>query len=103
MNIQQMMTQAKALQKKMQDMQSNLDQIEVVGAAGGGMVEITTTCKGEVKKVKIDKSLLAPEEGEVLEDLIVAAFANAKSNADNKMNEEMKALGISPDMFKLPF
>ncbi|AIF81785.1 hypothetical protein I862_06155 [endosymbiont of Acanthamoeba sp. UWC8] len=100
MNIQQMMTQAKTLQKKMQDMQAKLDTQEVTGAAGGGMVQVTTTCKGEVKKINIDKSLLVPEEGEVLEDLIIAAFNNAKQNADTKASDEMKSLGISPDLMK---
>ncbi len=102
MNIQQMMQQAKSLQKKMQDMQAKLDVQEVTGAAGGGMVKVVTTCKGEVKKIDIDKSLLSPEEKEVLEDLLIAAFNNAKQSADSKMGEEMKGLGISPDMLKFP-
>jgi DNA-binding YbaB/EbfC family protein len=103
MNIQQIMKQAQALQQKVKDMQDKLETINVTGAAGGGMVQVSTSCKGEIRKITIDKSLLNPEESEVLEDLLVAAFNNAKQNADNRMNEEMKILGISPDMLKLPF
>ncbi|MFQ3307143.1 MAG: DNA-binding YbaB/EbfC family protein [Candidatus Midichloriaceae bacterium] len=100
MNIQQMMKQAQAMQKKMQDVQKSLENIEVSGAAGGGAVTITTTAKGEVKKIKIDKDLLSPDEVEMLEDLIVAAFNNAKQNAENITNEEMNKMGISPDLLK---
>jgi DNA-binding YbaB/EbfC family protein len=103
MNMQQMMKQVQALQKKMQEMQEKMDTAEVTGTAGGGMVEVTATGKGDIKRIKIDKSLLVPEEVEVLEDLIVAALNNAKKNADSSLNDTMKSLGISPDMMKFPF
>ena len=103
MNIQQMMKQAQALQKKMVDMQQNLEEMEVVGSSGGGMVQITSKANGEAKSIKIDKELLNPEEVEVLEDLIIAAFNNAKNNSKQLMDDEMKKLGISPEMMKMPF
>ncbi len=103
MNLQHMMKQAKELQKKMTDMQSGLDQLEVSGSAGGGMVKVIINAKYTVKKVNIDKSLLVPEDVEVLEDLIVAAFNNAKQNAELKTNEEMQKLGVSPDLMKMVF
>lgn len=103
MNIQQIMKQAQALQKKVQEMQDKMADKEVVGSAGAGdsKVEITTTCKGDVKKVRIAKHLLS--DGEMLEDLLVAAFNDAKRKADEASAEEMNSLGISPDMMKMPF
>ncbi|RST62516.1 YbaB/EbfC family nucleoid-associated protein [Candidatus Aquarickettsia rohweri] len=100
MNIQQMMKQAQSMQKKMQEVQKKMDDIEVTGTAGGGAVTIITTGKGEVKKVKIDKSIVNPDDTEIIEDLIVAAFNNAKQNAEQTSNEEMSKLGISPDILK---
>lgn len=99
-NMQQMMKKAQELQKKMQDMQTQLEAEEVEGKSGGGMVTVVASCKGMLKKVNIDKSLLQESEKEMLEDLIVAAINNAKENADAKMNSKMSAMGISPDMLK---
>lgn len=107
MSIQAALKQAQALQGKMGELQKKLEQELVEGKAGGGLVKVTSTCKGEVKKVEIDESLLNASDKEVLEDLIVAAFNNAKQGADEKMNEEMKrianSLGIPPNMLNLPF
>lgn len=103
MNIQSMMKQAQALQKKMADLQNRFAELEVMGTAGGGMVKVTTNGKGEAKKVAIEASLLVPEDKEVLEDLIVAAFNNAKQNADHVLQEEMAKAGLSPEMMQLPF
>jgi DNA-binding YbaB/EbfC family protein len=100
MNIQQMMKQAQSMQKKMQELQKIMDNTEVTGTAGGGTVIVTTTGKGEVKKLDIDKDAINPEEKEMLEDLIVAAFNNAKQNAEQCSNEEMSKMGISPDLLK---
>lgn len=100
-NIQQVMKQAQDLQKKMSDMQDTLAATEVIGISGSGLIKITTTGKGEVRKIEIDKSLLEPTEVEVLEDLIVAAFNNARRNADMFMNEEMQKRGISPELLKM--
>lgn len=100
MNIQQMMKQAQSMQKKIQDLQKLMDAKEIVGTAGGDAVTVITTGKGEVKKVKIDKDIVNPAETEIIEDLVVAAFNNAKRNADQYSNEEMNKLGVSPDMLK---
>src|SRR5579872_2146057 len=87
-----LMKQAAQLQSKMQAMQAELDQIEVEGTAGGGMVTITITAKGDLKAVKIDDSLLKPSEKEILEDLMVAAHADARRKAEAVLQEKMKAV-----------
>jgi len=87
-----MMKQAAQLQSKMQEMQAELDHIEVEGAAGGGMVTVRMTAKGEIKSVKIDDSLIKPEEKEILEDLLVAAHADARRKAEEVLQEKMKTL-----------
>jgi DNA-binding YbaB/EbfC family protein len=91
-DIMGMMKQASQLQAKMQEMQAELDRIEVYGTAGGGMVTVTLTAKGELKGVKLDDSLIKPEEKEILEDLLVAAHADARRKAESVMQEKMKAL-----------
>jgi DNA-binding YbaB/EbfC family protein len=105
-NIGQMMKQAQEMQAKMAEMQARLDQVEVAGASGGGLVQVTLTGKGDMRKVKIDKSLLDPNEVEVLEDLIRAAFSDAKARVESHMAEEMSKLtgGLKlPPGMKLPF
>jgi hypothetical protein len=105
-NLGQMMKQAQQMQAKMAEMQAALDQIEMTGAAGGGMVQVTLTGKGEVRRIKIDKSLVDPAEVEVLEDLILAAFNDAKQRVDSHVAEEMGKLtgGLKlPPGMKLPF
>jgi DNA-binding YbaB/EbfC family protein len=87
-----LMKQAAQLQTKMQEMQAELDRIEVEGAAGGGMVTVTLTAKGELKGVKIDDSLMKAEEKEILEDLLVAAHADGRRKAEAVMQEKMKSL-----------
>ncbi len=87
-----MMKQASQLQAKMQEMQAELDRIEVEGTAGGGMVTVTLNAKGEMKGVKFDDSLIKPDEKEILEDLLVAAHADARRKAEGVMQEKMKAL-----------
>ena len=87
-----LMKQAAQLQSKMQAMQAELDQIEVEGTAGGGMVTITTTAKGDLKAVKIDDSLLKPSEKEILEDLMVSAHADARRKAEAVLQDKMKAV-----------
>jgi DNA-binding YbaB/EbfC family protein len=102
----QMLQQAQKLQKQMDDMQKQLDSIEVEGASGGGMVKVVVTGKGDLKRVKIDPSLVDPAEVEMLEDLIVAAVHDAKSKADSQASSEMSKLtgGLSlPGGMKLPF
>ena len=111
-NLGAMMKQAQQMQAKMQEMQARLDATLVDGAAGGGMVKVTLTGKGDLKKLTIDPSLGDPEEREVLEDLIVAAHADAKAKVEAMMAEEMQkaTAGLNiPGMggglggFKLPF
>lgn len=105
MNIQQMMQQAKVMQDKMQEMQEKLGDVEVTGTAGGGVVTITITCKGEARGVTIDDSMMDLNEKDVLEDLIKAAINDAKAKADQKLAEEtqkmMGELGL-PEGVKLP-
>ena len=77
-----LMKQATQLKAKMQEMQAELDQITVEGISGGGMVTVTLTAKGEMKGLKIDDSLVKPAEKEIIEDLIVAAHADARRKAE---------------------
>lgn len=87
-----MMKKAAELQSKMQAMQAELDTIEVEGSSGGGLVTVTLSGKGDMKGVRIDPSLMKPEEKEILEDLIVAASAEARRKTEGVMQEKMKAL-----------
>jgi nucleoid-associated protein EbfC len=87
-----LMKQATQLQAKMQEMQAELDQITVEGIAGGGMVSVTLSAKGDMKGVRIDPSLIKPEETEIVEDLLVAAHADARRKAETLMQEKMKGL-----------
>jgi len=87
-----LMKQAAELKTKMEAMQAELDQIEVEGQAGGGLVAVRLTAKGEMKGVRIDPSLIKPEEKEIVEDLIVAAHADARRKAEALLQEKMKAL-----------
>lgn len=105
-NLAQMMKQAQAMQSRMEEMQSRLASLEVEGAAGGGMVKVTMSGRAEVRRVKIDPSLLDPTEVEVLEDLIVAAIADAKAKAESLVAEEVAKITGGLDLpagFKLPF
>jgi DNA-binding YbaB/EbfC family protein len=101
-----LMKQAAQMQAKMQEMQAELDQIEVEGTAGGGMVTVKLSAKGEMKGAKIDDSLLKPSEKEILEDLLVAAHADARRKAEAVMQDKVKnltgGLGLPPGL-KLPF
>jgi len=87
-----LMKQAAQLQSKMQALQDELATIEVEGAAGGGVVTVTLTAKNELKGVHIDPSLLKPDEKEILEDLLVAAHAEARRKAEGVMHDKMKDL-----------
>jgi hypothetical protein len=105
-NIGQMLKQAQEMQGRMNELQERLAELEVGGNSGAGLVQVTVTGKGEAKRVKIDKSLLLPDEVEVLEDLVLAAFNDAKSRLDAQVAEEMQKLtgGLTlPPGFKLPF
>jgi nucleoid-associated protein EbfC len=105
-NISQLMKQAQAMQERMAEVQARLEATELTGMSGGGMVEATLNGKGDLKKIKIDKSLLDPEEVEVLEDLILAAFNDARAKVSAHAEEEMQKLtgGLQlPGGLKLPF
>ena len=97
-----LMKQAQEMQQKMAEVQAELDVIEVEGAAGGGMVAVVMSAKGALKSVKIDPSLMAPDEREIVEDLVVAACADARTRAERVMHERMaeitKGLPIPPGM-----
>ena len=92
MDFMGMMKQAAELKSKMEAMQAELDQIEVEGTAGGGMVTIRMSAKGELKALKIDPSLMKPDEKEIVEDLAVAAHADARRKAEALLQERMKSL-----------
>ena len=87
-----LMKQATELKSKMEALQAELDHIEVEGQSGGGVVTVRLTAKGEMKGVTIDASLIKPDEKEIIEDLIVAAHAEARRKADATMQEKMKAI-----------
>jgi hypothetical protein len=101
-----MMKQAKELQEKMQGLQAEIAALEASGSAGAGLVTVVVDGKGGLKGVKIDPSLLKPEELEILEDLIVAAARDAKgkveAQAERKMGELTAGLGL-PAGLNLPF
>ncbi len=91
-NLGQLMKQAQAMQAKMTEVQAQLAETEVEGAAGGGMVRVILNGKGELKRLKLDPTLLTPDDAEMVEDLIVAAHADAKVKQEALMAEEMQAL-----------
>jgi DNA-binding YbaB/EbfC family protein len=106
MNIQKMMKQAQEMQKKLQQQQEEMQVREFEGASGGGMAKVTINGKGQMLKLQLDDSLIDVEEKEMLEDLIVAAFNDAKHKADEAMSDSMSditgGLQLPPGM-KLPF
>ena len=105
-DIMGLMGQVKEMQSKMEAMQAEIAELEVEGRAGGGMVRVTVTGKGDLRDVSIDPSLLKEDEGEILEDLLVAAHADAKGRADRAVKEKTEALTAGlpiPPGMKLPF
>ncbi len=91
-NFAQMMKQAQELQGRMAELQGEIEQLEIEGRSGGGLVAVTLNGKGEMKAVTIDASLLKPGEGEIVEDLIVAAHNDAKGKIESALQEKMKDL-----------
>ncbi len=105
-SIEDIMAMAQNVQNELTKAQGNLDNIEVDGASGGGLVKVKASAKGRIIAVDIDESLLAPSEKQMLEDLIAAALNDARANADAAAQAEMSKLssGIPlPPGFKLPF
>lgn len=105
-NIGNMLKEAQKLQQRMLEMQQRLAETEMSGQSGGGLVTVTLSGKGEMRRIKIDKSLVDPAEVEVLEDLIVAATNDAKAKIEAHLAAEMQkmtgGLPLPPGM-KLPF
>jgi hypothetical protein len=87
-----LMKQAAEFKSKMETMQAELDRIEIEGAAGGGMVAVTLSGKGDLRHIRIDDSLFKPDQKEIVEDLIVAAHADAKRKLEAMLAEKMQAL-----------
>jgi DNA-binding YbaB/EbfC family protein len=87
-----LMKQANEFKSKMETMQAELDRIEVEGAAGGGLVAVKLSGKGEMKGARIDDSLLKPDQKEIVEDLLIAAHADARRKLETVLQERMQAL-----------
>lgn len=106
MNLQKMMKQAQEMQNKIAALQAKIEAEEVTGAAGGGLVSVRINGKHSLLKVNIDDSLMKTDEKEMLEDLIVAAFNDAKDKIDASTSSQMNAVtsGLNlPAGMKLPF
>jgi DNA-binding YbaB/EbfC family protein len=105
-NLAGLMKQASQMQEKMQEMQAKLESMEVEGASGAGMVTVAMNGRGELKRVKIDPKIADPADMEMMEDLIVAAHADAKRKIEVMAAEEMQkvtgGMQLPPGM-KLPF
>lgn len=105
-NLAGLMKQASQMQAKMEEMQTKLEAMEIEGSAGAGMVTVTLSGKGDLRRVKLDPKLADPSEMEILEDLIVAAHAEAKRHLEAHTQSEMQnvtgGLNLPPGM-KLPF
>ena len=106
MDMMKMMKKAKEMQAKMAQMQEDVAQMEATGVAGGDMVKVTLSGKGEMKSLFIDPSMINADDAEILEDLIIAAHNDAKGKVEAAMQEEMQKmtgdLGLPAGM-KLPF
>ena len=105
-SLEDIMAMAQNVQNELTKAQAGLDTIEVEGTAGGGLVKVKASAKGRIIGIDIDESLLAPSEKQMLEDLIVAAFNDAKAKADAASSAEMSKMtsGLPlPPGFKLPF
>ena len=105
-NLEDFMKMAEEVQNQMNAAQENLDRIEVEGVSGGGLVKIRTSARGRIISVSIDDSLLQPSEKSMLEDLVAAAFNDARSKADAAAAPELQKMSSGmplPPGFKLPF
>ena len=105
-NLAGLMKQASQMQSKMAEMQAKLEAIEIEGMSGAGMVQVVLSGKGDLKRVKLDPKLLDPTEAEMVEDLLVAAHADARRRLEATTAEEMEKVtgGMQlPGGMKLPF
>lgn len=100
-NFNQLLKEAQAMQAKLLEAQNKLNDLEITGLSGGGMVTVVINGQAKMEKVTIDPKLMSPDEKEVVEDLIVAAYNDAKSKLESKISEQMG--GIIPPGMKLPF
>ena len=106
MNIAKMIKQAQDAQQQIQDLQMRLADVETVGSSGGGMVQVTLTGRAECRRIKINPALVTPNDVGILEDLIVAAYNDAKGRVEKQLADEMTKItsGMQlPPGFKLPF
>ena len=106
LDLDKIMQMAQNAQAELQKAQDNLDQVEVEGASGGGLVKVRASAKGRIIAIDIDGSLLQPSEKSMLEDLITAALNDAKGKADQAAAAEMQKMSAGlplPPGFKLPF
>ena len=105
-NLDEIMAMAQNVQAELQKAQASLDTIEVEGAAGGGLVKVRASAKGRIIGLSIDDSLIVPAEKQMLEDLVIAAFNDARAKADAASGAEMSKMSAGiplPPGFKLPF
>jgi DNA-binding YbaB/EbfC family protein len=106
MNLQKMLKQAQDMQSKIAEVQAKLETEETEGSSGGGMVVVRLNGKGQMLKLALDPKLIDPSEKEMLEDLIVAAFNDAKGKVETSFSDQMNKvagnLGLPPG-FKMPF
>lgn len=105
-NLAQMMKQAQEMQSRVAEMQEALAGVEITGQSGGGMVEVTLNGKGEMRALRIDPSLFSPDDAGMIEDLVIAAHADAKGKVEAHVAAEMSKLtgGIElPPGLTLPF
>ena len=104
-NMNQILKQAQQMQQKMQEIQQRSEELTQEGTAGGGMVTSTVNGKGQLLRVKIDPSIVNKDDVEMLEDLIIASFNDAKNKIDERMNQEMSSItgGLNIPGLKLPF
>ena len=105
-DIMGMMKQAKAMQDKMQSLQQEIADITATGRSGGGLVSVTLNGRTEMTALAVDPSLAKPDETDILEDLVIAAHADAKTKLDAIIQEKTQALtaGLQlPGGMKLPF
>lgn len=92
MNLADLFKQAKEMQSKAAEMQKAVEQIEVDGESGAGLVKLTLSGKSELKRLQVDPSLLKPEEKSILEDLVCAAHADAKAKLERRLADEMQKM-----------
>lgn len=104
-NFNQMLKQAQQMQQKMQAVQQKTEAMLQEGASGGGMVKVTINGKGHMAALKIDKSIVNADDVEMLEDLVIAAFNDAKTKMDETLSKEMSSVtgGLNIPGLKLPF